>query len=65
VRLFDVLIEGEKVLEDYDGFARAGFGVATSKSFDVAVEDGLLEIEFRARKSWWASVAAIGVRSIQ
>ena len=63
VRVFDVLIEGETVLPGYDGFAfaSAGFGVATSEDFDVTVEDGLLEIEFRVQKDR-AAVAAIEVR---
>ncbi len=64
LRVFEVVIEGETRLDGYDGFARAGFGVAASESFDVAVEDGLLEIELRARKGG-ADVAAIEVRPIR
>ena len=39
-------------------------GGATSEARDVTVQDGLLEIEFRAQKGWWADVAAIEVTSI-
>jgi tetratricopeptide (TPR) repeat protein len=60
LRVFDIRIEGETVLAGYDGFARSGFGVAASESFEAAVEDGLLEIELRAQKGG-ADLAAIEV----
>jgi hypothetical protein len=45
LRKFDAVIEGRKVLEDYDPFA-AGFATAEEKTWEVSIEDGLLEIEF-------------------
>jgi hypothetical protein len=47
-RVFDVLIEGETVLEAFDPGA-AGFATAVERPFEVAVEDGRLEIGFRKR----------------
>jgi hypothetical protein len=45
-RVFDVTIEGELVLDDYDISADVGFNVAVLKSFQVPVEDGAVTIEF-------------------
>jgi hypothetical protein len=50
VRRFDVFLEGKEVLHDYDGAGTAGFATADPHSFDVAVEDGLLDISFGRRK---------------
>lgn len=46
-RVFDVLIEGQLVLNDLDIFQEAGSLTALIKTFDVIVEDGVLNIEFR------------------
>lgn len=44
-RTFDVQIEGgTKELDDFDVFAEAGFNSAITKTFDVAVTDGALNI---------------------
>ena len=48
-RVFDVLLEGEAVLENYDMRAEAGFATADFYSFPVDVEDGILEIGFVRR----------------
>ncbi|MEM8792664.1 MAG: malectin domain-containing carbohydrate-binding protein [Pseudomonadota bacterium] len=48
-RIFDVSIEGNQVLDDYDVFATAGGGrIAIVESFDVTVEEGdtNLDIDF-------------------
>jgi hypothetical protein len=45
-RLFDVLLEGKAVLENYDPGAK-GFATADVRSFEVEVTDGLLEIGVR------------------
>jgi len=45
VRSFDVALEGRKVLEDYRPLDR-GFATADVRSFEVAVEDGILDIAF-------------------
>jgi hypothetical protein len=45
-RVFDVALEGRRVLEDLDAF-RAGFATAKVESFDgIQVRDGVLDIEF-------------------
>lgn len=46
-RVFDVLVEGGVVLDDYDIFARAGALTAISEEFHVVVADDALTIEFR------------------
>ncbi|MFK7846425.1 MAG: malectin domain-containing carbohydrate-binding protein, partial [Rhodothermales bacterium] len=45
-RVFDVVIEGNLVLDDYDIFADAGFQVATEKTFEVFVRDDVINILF-------------------
>jgi serine/threonine protein kinase/predicted Zn-dependent protease len=47
-RVFDVLLEGERVLERYEPGA-AGYAVAESKAFEITVADGLLDMGFRPR----------------
>ncbi len=46
-RVFDVAIEGQIILDDFDPFAEVGFAYATSKSVpNVMVTDGQLDITF-------------------
>ncbi|MEM7165061.1 MAG: putative Ig domain-containing protein [Planctomycetota bacterium] len=45
-RRFDVTLEGQTVLSDYDLFALFGMNQATVSSFDVRVTDGTLAISF-------------------
>ncbi len=47
-RIFDVIIEGTTVLDDYDLFADVGALTATIKSFQTEVTDGILNIQFTA-----------------
>ncbi|MCZ6796144.1 MAG: protein kinase [Planctomycetota bacterium] len=47
-RIFDVLLEGETILESYEPF-HAPRGTPRAESRDVDVRDGLLDIEFRRR----------------
>jgi hypothetical protein len=47
-RVFDVTIEGEEVLTDYDIYADVGGLTATDKTFTVEVTDGTLNIEMPA-----------------
>jgi tetratricopeptide (TPR) repeat protein len=49
-RRFDVLVEGKKLLKDYEPFA-AGFGVLDRRSFETRVDDGALDIELVHRLS--------------
>ncbi|WP_167855287.1 malectin domain-containing carbohydrate-binding protein [Hymenobacter wooponensis] len=44
-RLFDVSLEGQKVLDDYDIFRKVGANVATTESFAAKVTDGVLNLE--------------------
>ncbi len=46
-RVFDVLLEGVLVRDDLDIFREVGAFAALVRSFDVAVTDGVLNIEFR------------------
>jgi hypothetical protein len=46
-RVFDVDAEGEPALRDFDIYAEVGAETAVVKSFDVEVDDGTLELEFR------------------
>jgi|GEM_PF-426534 len=46
LRLFDVIIEGNLVLDDYDIFATAGFATAVIETYTASVSDGSLDIEF-------------------
>ncbi|MBX0324349.1 choice-of-anchor D domain-containing protein [Halomicroarcula sp. F13] len=47
-RLFDVYVEGEQVLNDYDIYAEAGQFNATDKTYTVVVTDGELNVDFVA-----------------
>jgi hypothetical protein len=50
-RLFDVSIEGNKVLDNYDIFAKVGAFTATTETFNVTVTDDTLNINFSAAVS--------------
>ncbi|MDZ7728369.1 MAG: malectin domain-containing carbohydrate-binding protein [Dehalococcoidia bacterium] len=45
-RVFDVFVEGGLVLPAYDIYADVGAATAVVKSFEVAVEDGNIDIDF-------------------
>ncbi len=45
-RVFDVSIEGEVVIDDYDIFNEVGALFATQKEFEIVVSDGMLNIDF-------------------
>jgi hypothetical protein len=45
-RLFNVLLEGQPVLTDFDIFAKVGALTADIEQFDITVNDGMLNIEF-------------------
>jgi len=46
LRVFDVVIEDELVLDDFDIYREVGLNAALIESFSVAVTDGQLNIEF-------------------
>ena len=60
IRVIDVSLENQLVIDDYDIYADVGHDVATSKSFLIAVTDGRLDIDFRAEKNA-AKISAIEV----
>ncbi|MDQ3440100.1 MAG: malectin domain-containing carbohydrate-binding protein [Planctomycetota bacterium] len=45
-RKFDVYTEKKQVLNDFDIYAAAGFRTATTRTFDVTVNDGALNVWF-------------------
>jgi hypothetical protein len=47
-RLFDVSIEGVKVLDNYDIFKKVGNFTATTETFNTTVSDGVLDVFFSA-----------------
>jgi hypothetical protein len=63
-RRFDVLLEGKKVLDDFDSM-KAGFATKIEEVFDTAVIDGLLEVRFVHRPALDVpKVSAIEVEKI-
>ena len=61
LRLFDVVVEGNKVLENFDVFVEAGgANKAFAREFTTEVTDGLLEIDFVAQKEN-AKISAIQI----
>ncbi len=63
-RVFDVKLEGRRVLTDFDIYAEAGYATALVKSFEVKVTDGVLDIEF-VRKTDSPKISAIEVLAEQ
>lgn len=62
-RIFDVQLEGETVLDDYDIFADVGTMRAIDHSFHTTVSDGVMEIAFIAEHHN-AKVSAIQIRAL-
>lgn len=46
IRIFDVLLEGNRVLDNFDIFKKVGSNTATTETFSVNVTDGALNIYF-------------------
>lgn len=46
VKVFDVKIEGQLVLDDYDIWVDVGYNKAVDKTFNIPVTDGTLNIQF-------------------
>lgn len=63
LRWFDVAIEGQTVLQNFDIFARAGFFNSLMLTFQTVVSDGQLNIDFTARRDS-AKVNAIRIVSL-
>jgi hypothetical protein len=62
-RLFDVALNGQVVLHNFDIWKEVGFARALKKSFPVTVQDGAIEITFPQVASYQAVLSAIAVRS--
>lgn len=66
-RQFDVTIEGKKVLDNYDIYAKAGSNKARTETFAATVNDGVLSINFSSLASDggidYPAVAALQVMS--
>jgi hypothetical protein len=63
VRVFDVRLEGKPVLESYEPLA-AGFATAETKTFDVEVRDGFLDVEFKPRADS-PKISAIAIEALR
>lgn len=46
-RVFHVVLEGKRVMKDFDMFATAGFATAIDRTFEVEVNDGRLDMKFQ------------------
>jgi hypothetical protein len=62
-RLFDVAIEGQTVVTDYDIFSEVGPLTATDKTYTVEVTDGTLNVEFSTVNDN-AKISAIKIEKI-
>ena len=60
-RLFDVSIEGQTVLDDFDIIASVGVDTAIIHRFDIVVADGLLDIAFANGSAGSARIDALRV----
>ncbi len=62
-RIFDVSLEGKKVIEDLDIFSKVGANTALDYTFEnIEVSDGRLDIDFVAKKgeSWICAIVIEG-----
>ncbi len=62
IRVFDVMIEGQELLTDFDQTAAYGWATAGVESFDIIVTDGNLDIDF-IQGVQNPSIKAIEIRS--
>ena len=62
-RLFDVAIEGQTVVTDYDIFSEVGPLAATEKTYTVEVTDGTLNVEFSTVNDN-AKISAIKIKQV-
>jgi len=60
-RVFDVAINNEILLKDFDIWKEVGVNQAIKKTFDVDVENGRIEISFPNVKSSQAIISAIAI----
>lgn len=64
-RIFDVAIEGNRVLDDLDIFSQVGHDTALNYTFDVLVNDEYLDITFPEIKKDEAQISGIEVEVVE
>ncbi|MGN7788106.1 malectin domain-containing carbohydrate-binding protein [Niabella sp. 22666] len=64
MRLFDVAVNGQTVIEDLDIWKEAGVNKALKKTVTAKVSNGLLRISFPNTKAGQAIIAAIAIASV-
>ncbi|OYR52762.1 hypothetical protein DJ73_09985 [Halorubrum sp. Ea1] len=62
-RLFDVTVEGQQVLTEYDIYSEVGPANASDKTYTVEVTDGTLNVDFAATNDN-AKISAVRVESL-
>jgi len=63
-RVFDVFIEGQRVLQDFDIFAEAGYRTACVRTFRTTVTDDSLDITFGDTDPLLCGVHVLGIEGI-
>jgi len=63
-RVFNVIVEGQAILENHDSVARVGHSTADRVEHSVTVTDGHLDIEF-LRRIELPSISAIEIESLE
>jgi len=63
IRVFDVSLEGNPVIKNYDIYAEQGHDVAVTKNFQVNVADNRLDVDFTSSRDA-AKISAIEVISM-
>lgn len=61
LRIFDIAVNGETVIDDLDLWAEAGHDVAVKRTVDVTVKGGELCIDFPEVKAGQALISAIAI----
>lgn len=65
LRIFDVAVNGEMVIDDLDPWAEAGYLGAMKRIVTAKAKDGRLRISFPEVKAGQAIIAAIAIASVQ
>jgi hypothetical protein len=63
-RIFDVLLEGKSVLENYEPMKMGGYAIPQREVFQIAVADGMLDVVF-VQHAGDPLLSAIEIESIQ
>ncbi|MDE6647398.1 MAG: beta-galactosidase, partial [Prevotella sp.] len=65
MRIFDVAVNGQAVVDDLDPWAEAGYCGALKRTVDVKAKDGMLHISFPEVKAGQAIICGIAVATTQ